>query len=241
MKNKISILSGGLDSTILTYKLVAEFGKDRVIALSFNYGQKHSVELEKAKQTCHKLGIRHKVIDISFIGEIIAPVSALASGSSIQTPKISEVLGDPQPPTYVPFRNMLMSSMAFTFAESNNADEVYAGFQAVDLYGYWDTSEFFVENMNSVTKLNRQNQIQLVAPFIDWTKKDEIILGKELSVPFEDCWSCYNPQDVEGVLHSCGECATCAERIQNFAKAGIPDLVPYAKNIPWEDLFSEYV
>lgn len=241
MKNKIVVLSGGLDSTILTYKLVDDFGRDRVIALSFNYGQKHSLELDCAKTTCQSLGIEHKIIDISFIGDIIAPVSALSNRALVQTPTIQDVIGDPQPPTYVPFRNMLMCSMAFTFAESNNADEVYAGFQAVDLYGYWDTSEFFVDAINNVCKLNRQNQMKLIAPFVDWTKKDEILLGQTLGVDFSNCWSCYDPQMINGVAHACGACATCAERIQNFGKAKTPDLVPYVNSIDWEKLFAQHL
>ena len=235
--NKVSILSGGLDSTILTYKLVNEFTNKKVIALSFNYGQRHTIELDMAKKTCEILDIPHKIIDISFIGDIISEVSALSNKKKVDVPTIQQVISDPQPPTYVPYRNMLMCSMGFTFAESNNADEVYMGLQSIDAYGYWDTSSYFIENMNNVSKLNRKNSVKLVAPFVNLKKKDEILLGIKLNAKFEYTWSCYKGDTKKG---SCGVCPTCAERIMNFCKAGIPDPVKYQIDIDWNKLIKIY-
>lgn len=234
---KISILSGGLDSTILTYKLVKEFSNDNVIALSFNYGQRHNIELEMAKKTCNELNIPHKVIDISFISDIISNVSALSSTKKVEVPTIQQIIGDPQPPTYVPYRNMMMCSMGFTFAESNEADEVYMGLVGVDEYSYWDTSTYFIENMNNVSKLNRKTIVKLVAPFVDLKKKDEIKLGMQLGVKFENTWSCYTGDYEKG---ACGSCPTCSERIMNFAKAGIEDPIKYSVSIDWDYLIKKY-
>lgn len=249
VKNKVVVLSGGLDSSILTYKLVTEFGKDRVKALSFNYGQKHSLELGCAKTTCEKLGIEHRVIDISFIGDIIAPVSALSNRGLVSTPTIQDVIGDPQPPTYVPFRNMLMCSLAFTFAESSNADAIYLGLQVHDEYSYWDTSQYFIDAINNIASLNRTYPVKLEAPFAHMAKWEEIEIGKELKVPFKDTWTCYDPQylpwqgpgnsvpsDYDAV--ACGVCPSCAERIMNFAKAGLADPVLYNGVIDWDKLIA---
>lgn len=234
--NKISILSGGLDSTILTYKLVNDFGDKNVIALSFNYGQRHSIELDMAKKTCKLLNIPHKIIDISFISNIISSVSALSDKKKIDVPTIQQVIGDPQPPTYVPYRNMLLCSMGFTFAESNNADEVYMGLQSVDEYSYWDTSTYFIENMNNVSRLNRKNIIKLVAPFVNLKKCEEIKIGIKLGVNFENTWSCYKGDYING---ACGVCPTCSERIMNFNKAGIKDPIKYSIYIDWDKLLKE--
>lgn len=230
---KISILSGGLDSSILTYKMVDEFGKDNVIALTYNYGQRHNIEIEMAKKTCARLKIPHQIIDISFLGEVIKNVSALSNKKIVDVPTIQQVVGDPQPNSYVPYRNMILISTALCFAESNDADEVYSGLQAVDEYGYWDTTQTFVNNINHVSSLNRKSQVKLCAPFISLKKKDEIEIGKKLGVHFDETWSCYKG-DYE--LGACGTCPTCAERIQNFAKAGLPDPIKYQIDIPWESL-----
>lgn len=233
MSNKVvSVLSGGLDSTILTYKLVSEFGAENVFALSFNYGQKQSIELEKASITCKKLGIKHKIIDISFLGDIVSPVCANIKGTDISMPTIQDVLGDPQPPTYVPYRNMILNSIAFSFAESNDCGYVYSGLQVHDEYGYWDTSRMFIDRMNDISKLNRQHTIRFMAPFAEMSKKEEIKIGMLLKVPFEDSMTCYNPTDDI----ACGICPSCSERIQNFALAGIKDPCKYDIEIPWDDI-----
>jgi 7-cyano-7-deazaguanine synthase len=227
---KVIILSGGLDSTILTYKLVNEFESKNVYALTFHYGQKHHIELEKAKLTCKKLNVNHQLIDISFLGEMVKNVCALIDGSSIKTPTIKESLGHPQPPSYVPNRNMILLSIATSFAEAIEADSVYTGIQCQDNYGYFDATSAFIERINDVNKLNRLHDIQIIAPFANIGKSEEIELGLKLKVPFEDTFSCYNPQENEV---SCGVCLTCSDRIGNFIKARVKDPIPYAIEIPW--------
>lgn len=229
-KKVVSVLSGGLDSTILTYLLVHKYGAENVFALTYNYGQRHSVEIEKAQLTTSKLGIAHRIIDISFLGDIVAPVSALSAKTDVQMPTIKDVLGHPQPPTYVPYRNLILNSLALSFAESNSCEAVFTGLQSQDQYAYWDTSEAFVASLNAVSKLNRQNLISIQAPFYAMSKAQEIAIGKELGVPFEDTSTCYNPSE-EGA--ACGKCPSCAERIMNFMKAGLKDPVPYMININW--------
>lgn len=241
-QNVVSVLSGGLDSTIMTYILKAKYGQrptdnySRVIALSFDYGQKQRRELEMAKKTCEYLAIQHHVLDLSILGEIAKPISANISGTDVTMPTIKEVLGDPQPKTYVPFRNMILNALAFSFAEAHNASYVFTGLQVHDEYGYWDTTQKFVDGMNAIADQNRTHKVRLIAPFSHLSKFQEIEIAKEIgNVRFDFTLTCYNP-DEEG--KSCGKCPSCSERIANFAKAKQKDPVPYQIDVPWDKLIS---
>lgn len=236
MGNVVISLSGGLDSTILTYLLVDQYKADHVFALTFDYNQKHKIELEKAKITANKLGIKHNIVNIDFLADMLKNTSALVQGSNINTPTIIESLGDPQPASYVPFRNLILSSICASYAESVNAHTVYLAFQQQDNYGYWDVSREFISRLNQVFSLNRKNNIVVKAPFATMHKNEEIAIGLNLKVPFEDTISCYNPNE-NG--ESCGICLTCSDRIGNFVKAGIKDPVPYSKEIDWNELFNK--
>lgn len=234
--NVISVLSGGLDSTILTYILVHKYGASRVYALSYNYGQKQKIELDMAAATCRYLRVAHRILDLSILGEIVKDVSANIGGTNVEMPTIKEVLGDPQPKTYVPFRNMILNSLAFSFAESNKASHVFTGLQVHDQYGYWDTSQRFVDGMNAIAMQNRSHKVSLEAPFSSLSKYEELLIANELkNVQLDLTLTCYNP-DEEG--RSCGKCPSCSERIANFAKAGIKDPIPYNVEIPWVKLLT---
>ncbi|MGI0075791.1 MAG: 7-cyano-7-deazaguanine synthase QueC [Nitrosopumilaceae archaeon] len=225
----VSILSGGLDSTTLTHLLVKRYGTENVAALTFNYGQKQVLETSKAQFTCAELGIRHKVLDISFIGDIVRPVSANVQGSTIAMPTIKDVLGVPQSPTYVPARNAILLTISYAFAEANSCDGIFAAFQTQDEYGYYDTTEEFVLRFNSMFQLNRLHNIVAYAPFGRLDKASEIAIGIELGVNYASTLTCYNPDF--GI--SCGVCPSCAERIRGFIKNGIRDPAPYAIDIKW--------
>jgi len=230
--NVVSVLSGGMDSTIMTYILVAKYGKERVFALSYNYGQKQKKELEMAAKTCEYLGIAHKVLDLGILGDIVKDVSANIGGTDVAMPTIKDVLGDPQPKTYVPFRNMILNALAFSFAESNKASHVFTGLQVHDEYGYWDTSQKFVDNMNAVAGLNRTHKVKLEAPFSQLAKWEEIKIAEELgNVKLEYTLTCYDPDD-DG--RSCGVCPSCSERIQNFIRANVRDPIAYVHGIDWD-------
>ena len=233
-QNVVSVLSGGLDSTILTYILVKKYGKDKVYALSYDYGQKQKRELMMASITTNRLNVKHRILNLGVLGEIVKDVSANISGTDVSMPSIKDVLGDPQPKTYVPFRNMILNSIAFSFAESNKASHIFTGLQVHDQYGYWDTTQRFVDSMNAVADQNRSHKVRMDAPFSHLSKYEEILIANELgNVHFEYTLTCYNP-DAEG--NSCGMCPSCSERIANFAKAGIKDPIPYNIDIPWNEL-----
>lgn len=238
-KNVLAVLSGGLDSSVMTMMLVERYGREKVSAVSYDYGQKQRVELEKAFELCNKLGIKHKILDLNILGDIAKPMSANIGGTDVDMPTIEDVLGDPQPVTYVPFRNMILLSLTMSCAEAANASHVFTGLQVHDEYGYWDTSQKFVDSMNAVASQNRTHKVEIVAPFSHLSKAEEIKICLEMEKEqlLLSTLSCYNP-DNKG--WSCGECPTCAERIANFAKAGIEDPIPYQKPINWPELIKRY-
>lgn len=228
---KVVILSGGLDSTIAIYKIVKEIGKENVFALTFDYGQRHHIEMEKSKITCKKLQISQKILNIDFFGELVKDKSSLIAQSILDVPDIEDVLGQPQPITYVPFRNGLFSMIAFSYAESIGAEKIVLGLQKHDLYQYWDTTKASIDRLNEYSLLNRETLIQIETPFVEMSKAQEIKLGIELNVPFEDTWTCYNPyfdrQIVDFEYEACGKCPSCSERLMNFKLVGIKDPIKY--------------
>lgn len=232
MNEKIVVIfSGGLDSTTLVYYL-QEKGYN-VHAISFNYGQKHLIELQKARITAKKLNLQHKIVDMRFMKELLGDSSALTS-DNVKVPNLQEVIGEAQPITYVPNRNAMMLMIATAYAEAIGAEKVCFGAQAHDEYsGYWDTTMNFVEKINGVNKLNRAHQIKIIAPFVELSKSEEVIIGKELNIPYEDTITCYNG-------NNCGTCPTCKDRIKAFAVAGIPDKVEYQCEIDWDGLIKTY-
>ena len=237
-QNVLAVLSGGLDSSVMTMMLVKKYGADRVTAVSYDYGQKQRVELEKAFELCNTLGIRHKILDLNILGDIAKPMSANIGGTNIDMPDIKDVLGDPQPPTYVPFRNLIMLSLTMSVAEVAKASHVFTGLQVHDEYGYWDTSQKFVDSLNAVASQNRTFKVEIVAPFSLLSKKQEIDIANEMGKLelLSSTITCYNPDGYK----SCGTCPSCAERIMNFIKAGHKDPIPYIDSFNWDDAVSKY-
>ena len=225
------VLSGGLDSSVATMMLVDQYGKDNVKAVTFDYNQKQRIEIFKARELCNALGVEHTVLDLSILGEIARPLSANIEGTDIDMPNIKEVLGDPQPVTYVPFRNMILLSLALSQAEVQKCNKVYTGLQVHDEYGYWDTTQKFVDSMNAVASQNRHNTIEIVAPFSQMSKADEIKIAIDLGQfdLLKHTMTCYEPL----ASVSCGKWPSCAERIMNFMKVGRQDPIPYDIIIDW--------
>lgn len=227
----VVVLSGGMDSTTALRLAVEKYGKENVFALTFFYGQKQSIEIEKAKESTTKLGVFHKVLDITFLKDISTGFSANVD-PDIAMPTIKEVLGAPRPPTYVPNRNMILMSVAAAFAETHNVKTIIMGLQVHDSYGYHDTTQQFVDKVNSVLVENRIIKIKVIAPFSDLSKTQELELLRELDGNLsllEHTLTCYNP-DEHG--NSCGNCPSCSERIHAFLEIGEKDPIPYLKS-PW--------
>lgn len=218
----VIVYSGGLDSTVLLYQLHAE-GHD-LSALSIDYGQRHRCELERASEICSELGVPHSVADLSAIQPLLA-------GSSLTSPEIEVAEGhyteESMKTTVVPNRNMIFLSIATGHALSIKADQIAYAAHSGDHAIYPDCRNEFADAMAQAIRLADWEQVELIRPFVDWTKADIVRHGSELGVPFLKTWSCYKG----GEIH-CGRCGTCIERREAFDLAGIEDPTPYAEDAP---------
>lgn len=234
-KGAVVILSGGLDSSI-AFRLAHKKYNGNIVALTFNYGQKQSIEIDCAKKICNVFDVKHEIIDASFLHQISLGFSANVD-PNIKMPSIKEVIGDPRPKTYVPNRNMILMSIAASFAEARGYNIVITGLQCHDEYNYHDTTERFVEKVNNVLSENRITKIQIFAPFIRMSKIDELKLLKEIdnTLAFASyTWTCYDPVwQYPGEYEACGKCPSCSERINAFIQIGEKDYLRYATKINW--------
>lgn len=203
INNVVLILSGGLDSTTLLYKLLNE-GK-RVTALTFNYGQKGKKEIECAKNICKDLNVEHHIFDISEILNIL-------KWSSLINPENNNV--EKPENTVVPSRNTILLELATAFAISNKLDAVYYGAIKGDVGDYPDTTPEFIEKINELNKVNNYEYIPIFAPFVDKEKYEVVKEALEMEVPLEKTWSCYLNGD-----EPCGKCFSCKGRMEAIEKA----------------------
>jgi 7-cyano-7-deazaguanine synthase len=229
MSNKKKIVvtvSGGMDSAVILYMAVNKVGPDNVYPLFFNYDQRHIRELGCARGLVMNLLEKElKEVDVRFIKEL-APVSSLTN-SNIDTPKVDDVMGEAQPKSYVPFRNLMFLSICSSYAESVGAEEVWYGATQIDsLAGYWDAEENFVKKVNQVVKLNREKKIKVVAPLLDMNKADIILKGIDLKVPFDMTYTCYS-----GDMPADATSASSSLRIKGFLMAGYIDPMSYKQDL----------
>jgi len=217
-KKAVVLLSGGLDSSVALY--LAKSQGFELYALSFDYGQRHSRELEAAKAQAVKAGVaKHQVVSLKLSDW---------GGSSLTDSNIAVEKGDVDrtdiPATYVPARNMVFLSVAASLAEAIGAQDIFIGVSQVDYSGYVDCREEFIESMQetinkgTVMAAVQGKPITIHAPFVHKTKADEITLGMSLGVDFGLTWSCYN-----GGAKPCGVCDSCLLRAKAFAEAGFVD------------------
>ena len=213
----VLIYSGGIDSTVLLYDLLNS-GHD-VQALSVNYGQRHSKELDCAKSLCNQLNVEHHVADLTALNPLL-------SGSSLTSPHVQVPEGhyedESMKATVVPNRNMILLSIATGWAMSTGASSVSYAAHSGDRAIYPDCREEFADAMNGVMEMAGWDKVSLNRPFSSLTKADIVKLGDELDVPFEQTWSCYKG----GQVH-CGVCGTCVERREAFQLAGVTDPTIY--------------
>lgn len=231
----IVILSGGMDSTIAMRLAVEKYKAENVFALTFDYGQKQKIEIEKAAESTKILGVEHIVFDLSALNQIAKGYSANVD-KSIHMPSIQDVLGDPSPKTEVPNRNMIMLSLAAAFAQTRNIPIIICGLQIHDEYSYWDTTQSFINSINDVLEQNRITKVKIIAPFSHFSKKQELKILQQIDGNVDllkHTITCYNPND-KG--ESCGRCPSCSERIKNFADMSLKDMISYSINIPWEKI-----
>ena len=212
----VVVYSGGMDSfTVLNTAI--QNGLD-VYALSFNYGQKHSKELEVAAQVCRELGVSHKVVDITAINSLMAN-SSLTGDAEIPE---GHYESDSMKSTVVPNRNMVLLSMAIAYAVSLEAGKVYYGAHSGDHHIYPDCRPEFVEAMNAVSKIANYQSVEIVTPFLHASKGEILKAGLSMNLNYANTWTCYNGRE-----KSCGKCGACNERLEAFAEQGKTDPLEY--------------
>lgn len=223
MKKAVILVSGGLDSA--TVLAIAQAAGYTCYAVSFDYGQRHSAELEAARQVAARAKVEeHRIvsIDLSQFGG-----SALTD-ESIDVPE-ANTSEDAIPITYVPARNTVFLSLALAWSEVLGACDIFVGVNAVDYSGYPDCRPEFIrayENMaNLATRAGvEEQQLTVHAPLIDLTKAQIVQQGTELGVDYSMTVSCYQA-DATGA--ACGVCDSCFLRREGFANAGIADPTRY--------------
>jgi 7-cyano-7-deazaguanine synthase len=239
MSKAVVVYSGGMDSTVLLEHCVKNY--DEVYVLTFDYNQRHKKEVLVAESymynnySYHGSKVKeHKIVDLSFFAKL---AKSAITDQSIEVPKMKDIIGEAQNTCYVPNRNMMMLSIACSYAETVEASEVYYGAVAVDnLSGYWDATSEFVDGINNLLALNRMNRINICAPLLFKTKQEIIKMGIELGVDFTRTWTCYKGEEI-----SCGVCPSCTARIAGWIKTGYIDPLPYVKTIDWESRKCKYI
>lgn len=218
----VVVYSGGLDSTVLLYHLLAQGVNCH--ALSVNYGQRHRCELDAAEQITKQLGVPHRIVDLSGLAELM-PGSALTD-ASVSVPE-GHYTDASMAQTVVPNRNMLLLATAAAWAIALKADSVAYAAHHGDHAIYPDCRPAFADALDVAIQMADTHRVALHRPFIGMSKADIVQRGAELDVPFAATWSCYKG----GALH-CGRCGTCIERREAFYVSQIPDPTPYAADAP---------
>jgi 7-cyano-7-deazaguanine synthase len=224
----IILLSGGLDST--TVLAMARAEGYSCYCLSFQYGQRQAIELERARQSSKKLGaVKHLVLNIGLdaIGG-----SALTGEAEVPKARSFEAMEKGIPLTYVPGRNTIFLSYAMAWAEVIGADDIFIGVNALDYSGYPDCRPEYIEAFEKMARLatrvgtDEKRDLHIHAPLMHCTKKEIIQKGMGLGVDYSTTHSCYDPGP-DGM--ACGLCDACLLRLKGFAEAGYTDPLAYRK------------
>jgi 7-cyano-7-deazaguanine synthase len=220
MKNSkvTTIVSGGMDSVTLLYYILSKTSPEDegVVALSFNYGQKHSKELDRAKEICKFLKVTHHIIDLHEVA-ILLKSSLTVKDQAIPHGHYAE---KNMKQTVVPNRNAIMLSIAYGVAVSNGSKYLAYGAHSGDHFIYPDCRPAFVRALNKTLRLGNEGfgDVSIIAPFKAASKSVIVTIGRKLGVPYEKTWSCY-----EGLDRPCLKCGTCVERVEAFMDNNISD------------------
>lgn len=222
----IVLLSGGLDST--TVLAIARDQGFTPYALSFRYGQRHSIELQAAERVSKAARLtRHVIVDID-----LRVFGGSALTADVEVPKhdqASDLADDGVPITYVPARNTIFLSFALAYAETVGASDIFIGVNALDYSGYPDCRPEYIRAYETMANLATRAGVEgahlkIHTPLINMTKAEIIRTGLTLSVDYSLTSSCYDP-DVSG--RPCGHCDSCLLRLKGFAEAGETDPLAY--------------
>ena len=218
MKNKpkaISVLSGGLDSTVATAYYSDKY---EIHAITFNYGQRSAkMEIKSAKAVCGKLGIEHSVIDLPWLKKL--GKSALTSDEDVPELKIDEldskeICDETARKVWVPGRNVVFTAIATSFAEAENAEKIIVGWDLEEAATFPDNSKEFLDAFNNVLKIGTLEGVKIEAPVINMSKTEIVALGIKIDAPMDLSYSCYMGEE-----EPCGTCESCMRRIRAFKDA----------------------
>lgn len=222
MNKAVTLLSGGMDSTVCT-AITMKLGYE-IAAMHLNYGQRtEQRELRAFNDICDHFGISERlIVNVDYLNQI--------GGSSLTDKQLelgkanldSEVI----PNSYVPFRNANILSIGVSWAEVIGANAIIAGANQQDSSGYPDCRQEFFDAFELTANLGTkpETKIKVITPIISYTKKEIVEKGAELDVPFHLTWSCYKNEE-----QACGECDSCGLRLRGFKQAGIEDPIDYIK------------
>lgn len=223
----VVLSSGGIDST--TAMAIAKFEGYIVYSLSFNYGQRHSIELESAKKIAKAMKVKkHLILDLD-----LRKIGGSALTEEIDVPKhdsTDQLASNDIPITYVPARNTILLSYGLAWAEVLKAEAIFIGVTAVDYSGYPDCRPEYIKayermaNLATRTGVTGETKLKIKTPLIDLSKGEIIKKGIDLGVDYSLTLSCYDP-DLSG--RSCGKCDSCLHRKKGFKEAGIADPTIY--------------
>lgn len=220
----VVIYSGGMDSATLLQCALMDPRTSAVFALSFDYGQKHAIELQYARINVAALNevdelppITHKVVNLRGVSELLA--SSLMHGGTVPEGHYED---ETMRATVVPNRNMFMLSLAAAYAISVEAEAVFYGAHAGDHAIYPDCRPEFVAAVGEAVRLGNYTAPQILAPFIKLNKGGILAVGLSNGVDYSRTWTCY----VGGPV-ACGRCGACQERLEAFAVNGLRDPLPY--------------
>jgi 7-cyano-7-deazaguanine synthase len=216
MPRAVVVLSGGQDSTTCLYWALARFGQENVETLTFDYGQRHRIELECAAQVAAMAGVAHTVLPLDTfkaLGGNALTDQAVAVNSEV----------NPQthlPNTFVPGRNLIFLTFAAAYAYPRGIEHVVGGMAQTDYSGYPDCRETTLKALERAIRLGMEFNLTLHTPLMYQTKKETVELAQALGAleALAYTHTCYNGQQPP-----CGECPACLLRAKGFAEAGIPD------------------
>jgi len=229
-KRAVVLVSGGMDSATATFEAM-DRGYELYL-LHTSYGQ----ETEKKERECATDLAAVDALDVADFLQVETSHLARIGASSLTDDEMqveeADLESDEIPSSYVPFRNSNLLSMATSYAEANKCDAIFIGAHSEDYSGYPDCRPEFFEAFQNVIDVGTkpETNIDLIVPFVDWSKTDIAARGVELEVPYEITWSCYREEEP-----ACGTCDACAFRLKAFQEIGEKDPIDYRERPAYTD------
>jgi len=219
MNKALVVLSGGQDSTTCLYWAIKEFGRENVSSLSYDYGQRHKVELQAAKKVAEIAAIRHEILPINTFSAIGG--NALTDDIDVQSEAEQDAdVAAQLPNTFVPGRNLVFLTFAAAYAYNRDIEHLVTGVTQTDYSGYPDCRENTLNSLEQTLRLGMEYNITIHTPLMNLSKSDTVELAVKLGAMDAMAYThtCYN-----GAQPPCGHCQACILRAKGFAEAHIAD------------------